>query len=124
VQSIVERKPPVLPAKKVSLTETLADMISTLANHKTRSIEVSRGHNEDTQAVICPPCTRNEVSFLDQACHSGWIDDMTPEQHHHQRMLVYFWKYWSNHFDDIAREEQNLKRTHMMDTTESMISKL
>jgi hypothetical protein len=35
VQSVVEKTPPVLLEKKVSLTETLTDMISMLANHKT-----------------------------------------------------------------------------------------
>jgi hypothetical protein len=119
VQSVVEET----PAKKVTITETVAEMISKLANHKTRSIEVSRGHNEETQAIIFPPRTRNEVSFLDQARRSGWIDDITPEQHHRRGMLMYFSKYWSADFDDIAREERNLKRTHTMETytTESMI---
>jgi hypothetical protein len=55
------------PAKKVNLSKNLADMISTLENHKTRSIEVSRGHNEETQAVTFPLHTRSaEDSFLDQ----------------------------------------------------------
>jgi hypothetical protein len=58
---MAEETPP--PAKKVSLSKNLANMISTLANHKTRSIEVSRGHNEETQAVIFPPHTRNEVKI-------------------------------------------------------------
>jgi hypothetical protein len=58
VQSVVEEM--LLPAKKVSLTETLANVISMLSNHKTRSIEISRGHNEETQAIIFPPRTSNE----------------------------------------------------------------
>jgi hypothetical protein len=41
VQYVAEETP---PAKKVSLSENLADMIYTLENHKIRSIEVSRGH--------------------------------------------------------------------------------
>jgi hypothetical protein len=75
------------------------------------------------QSIIFPPRSRNEVSFLDQACRSGWIDDITPEQHHRRGMLMFFSKYWSDDFDDIAREERNLKRTYKMETytTESMI---
>jgi hypothetical protein len=98
-------------------------MISTLEKHKTRCIDVRRDHNKEMQAIIFPPCTRNEVSFLDQARRGGWIDDITPEQHHCRGMLVYFSKYWSNDFDDIARQEHNLKRTHTMETytTKSMI---
>jgi hypothetical protein len=100
-------------------------MISMLANHRTRGIEVSRGHSKETQAIMFPPHTsRNEVSFLDQAGQSGWIDDITPEQHHRRGMLIYFSKYLSNNFDDIAREVCNLKkRTHTMETytTESML---
>jgi hypothetical protein len=124
IQSVVvevEVMPP--PAKKVSLTETLANMITSLANRKTRSIEVSRGHNEETQAVIFPPRTRTVDSFLDQASRSGWIDDLTPEPHHRRGMLMYFSKKWGDEFDAVASEERNLKRTHTMDTytTESMI---
>jgi hypothetical protein len=122
VKSVVEETPP--PTKKVSLSKNLADMISTLANRKTRSIKVSRGQNEETQqAVIFPPRIMNVDSFLDQARHSGWIDDITPEPHHRRGMLIYFSKYWIADFDAIASEERNLKRTHTMDiyTTESMI---
>ena len=107
VQSVIEEMPP--PAKKVSLSETLAGMITSLANHKTRSIEVSRGQNEETQAVISPPHTRNVDSFLDQARRSGWIDDITPELHHRLGMLMYFSKYWSDHFDAVASKKRNLK---------------
>jgi hypothetical protein len=115
--------PPVSPAKKVNLTETLVDMVSMLENHKTRTIEVSKDHSKETQAVIFPPHTRNEISFVDQARHSGRIDDIAPEQHHRRGMIMYFSKYWSDNFDDIAMEEQNLKIMHMMDTytTESMV---
>ena len=107
VQSVIEETPP--PAKKVSLTETLADMITSLANRKTRSVEVSRGHNEETQAVIFPPRTRTVDSFLDNATRSGWIDDITPEPHHRRGMLMYFSKKWGDEFDAVASEERNLK---------------
>ena len=88
VQSVVEVEETPPPAKKVSLPETLANMITSLANRKTRSIEVSRGHNEETQAVIFPPRTRTVQSFLNQASRSGWIDDITPEPHHRRGMLM------------------------------------
>ena len=113
VQSVVEETP---PANKVSLTGTLADMITSLENRKTRSIEVSRGHNEETQAVIFPPRTRTVDSFLDQARRSGWIDDITPEPHHRRGMLMCFSKKWGDDFDAVASEERNLKRTHTMHT--------
>jgi hypothetical protein len=87
-----------------------------LANHKTRIIEVSRGQNEETQAVIFPPRTRNIGSFLDQARRGGWIDDITPELHHRRGMLMYFSKYWSAELDAIASKEENLKKMHTMDT--------
>jgi hypothetical protein len=87
VQYVVEETP--LPTKKVSLAENLANMISTLANHKKRSIEVSRGHNKETQAIIFPPRTRNKNSFLNQARCSGWINDIIPEPHH-IKLATYF----------------------------------
>ena len=98
-------------------------MVSMLANYKTRSKEVVRGQNEETQTVIFPPRTRNEISFIDQARRSGWIEDATPEQHHRQGMLMYFARYWKDDFDNVAREERKLKQTHTMETytTESMI---
>ena len=64
--------PPVrVSEEKESVTKTLADMVSMLANYKTRSIEVVRGQNKETQTVIFPPRTRNEDSFIDQARCSG-----------------------------------------------------
>ncbi len=116
--------PPVtVSEEKESVTKTLADMVSMLANYKTRSVEVVRGYNEETQTVIFPPRTRNEVSFIDQARRSGWIEDATPEQHHRRGMLMYFARYWKDDFDNVAREERKLKQTHTMETytTESMI---
>jgi hypothetical protein len=108
---------------QTEVTKTLAEMVSMLANYKTRSIEVVRGHNEEAQTVVFPPRTRNEDSFIDQARRSGWIDDVTPEPHHRRGMLMYFARYWRDDFDNVAREERKLKRTHTMETytTESMI---
>jgi hypothetical protein len=82
LQSVVEEMS--LPVNKVSLTEILANMIMSFANHKTRSIEVSRGKTEETQAVIFPPHTKNVDSFLDQARCSGCIENVNSEPHHHE----------------------------------------
>jgi hypothetical protein len=103
VQSVVERTSPVLTTKKLSLAESFANMILTLENHKTRSIEVSSAVTTKRRKQLFF-CGTSRVLFLDQARQSGWIDDITPKQHHHWGMLINFSKYWCNNFDDIARE--------------------